>query len=1112
MKWRLGLDIGSSSIGWAVLELNRNNLPYKINDSGSRIFSNGRDPKGKRSLAEKRREPRGHRRNKDRYKKRRQEFMAKLINHGLMPKDKAARKALENYKKGESRTIEKDPWILRVKALEEKITLYEFGRTLFHLQQRRGFKSNRKTDKVSNENGAINQAAQKTRELIEELGAKTIGQALASQRLRDPKFAHLHPVRARSHHEGAKLVYDIYPLREMIEHEFNALWKAQAEFHGQGILTNEMHEDLLDTLLFQRPLKAQAVGKCTLLPNEQRSPSCLPSQQLLRIYQEVNNLRIIVPGLDARSLTIEERNQLVAKLKVTSDPKFSTLRNVISLPTNAYFNLESEKRKKLKGDATASILKSEKYWGKDWISLPARKQDAIVEILNGCEPFLPNKNENPLFVSLSQEIATVFNVSGEISAALLSSTSEVEIANWLAREFNLLDMRALSIANAPSHPKWPQGHGRLGRTASQQLLSWLSSDQETAHTPDTGEIYQAPYIYSEAVRLAGYESHSALDEKQNLNRLPYYGKILDRQVAFGTGDPQDNIEKRLGKIANPTVHVALNQLRKVMNDLIKQYGKPAEIIVETARDLPLSAEGLSELEKEQKNNQNINEKIADKLTNDGFVNNYENRLKYRLWEELNPKDVLGRCCPFSGQQIGMEKLFTPEIEIEHILPYAKTGDDSRGNKTLATRKANRDKGNNSPYLAFGHSPGSYIWEDIVARASNLPNNKKWRFNPDAMERFDNESAFQDRHLNDTRYINRITKTYLEALGADVWVTPGKLTSDLRHQWGLNSILAGHNQEEPQKGDSKKNRNDHRHHAIDAIVVALTDRGLLQKVAMQAARGWDENKGAINIINGLEHPWPSFRDEVRSVIENLIVSHKLDHGLEGQLHNDTSYGLIAENIDGKGMSSVVHRVPLASFSKPEKLASIRDEEIKSHLIAETEGLSGKEFTTALIQAGEAMSPPVRKVRIVENIKVIPIINKETEKPYKAFKGDNNYCYEIFADSKGKWTGNIVQRFHANQQGYDLKSKFSQTGEPLIMRLHNHDMIAMLDREINQEIFYKIVKMSQGKITVAKHFEANVDSRDRDDQDDYTYWTMAPSALQAQKARKVRINAIGIIFNM
>jgi len=1113
MNWRLGLDIGSNSIGWAVYQLNKLNNPEKLIAAGSRIFSNSRDPKANRSLAEQRREPRGTRRNRDRYKMRRHEFMAKLIHHGLMPVDKTERKALENYKKGEPRTIEKDPWVLRVKALEEKISLYEFGRSLFHLQQRRGFKSNRKTDKVDSEKGAISQAAKQTKELIEKRGARTLGQALASNRVKDPQKAHLHPVRARPHGEGAKLAYDIYPLREMVEQEFLALWEAQQKFHGHNVLTNKMRDDLADTLLFQRPLKAQPVGKCTLNPSDQRAPACLPSQQMLRIYQEANNLRIMEPGKEARPLFVPERDLLVQKLKNTAEPLFTTLRKVISLPSEAYFNTESEKRKKLKGDTTASILKADKYWGKAWLELPLTQQDALVEILNGCEPILPNKQPNPVFESLIGTVSSALDISKDQSSALLQSTSDVTIANWLEDRFDLPSEQALTIANAPAHPKWPQGHGRLGRTASEQILTWLTSDQKTAHNPQTGEVYQAPYTYDKAVVLAGYKSHSELDEKQNLNRLPYYAQILDRQVAFGTGDPQDNLEKRLGKIANPTVHVALNQLRKVINELIDLYGKPVEIIVETARDLPLSAEGLRDLDKEQRDNQDKNEQIAKKLADENFANTYENRLKYRLWEELDPQDVLGRCCPFSGQQVSIDKLFTDAIEIEHILPYSKTGDDSRANKTLATRKANKDKGNESPYEAFGNNTrDGYDWQEIVDRSSSLPKNKRWRFNPDAMDRFDKESAFQDRHLNDTRYINRITKTYLEAIGADVWVTPGKLTSDLRHQWGLNSILAGHNKEETQKGDAKKNRDDHRHHAMDAMVVGLTDRGLLQKVATQAARGWAEGKSATNLIGGLGQPWETFRDEVRAVIDNLIVSHKTDHGLGGQLHNDTAYGVIADNIDGKGMSKVVHRVPLSSLTDVKKLAGIRDDHIREHLIEVTQGLTGKDFTQALCQAGEAMSPPVRRIRIEENLKVIPIKDKQTGKPYKAFKGDSNFCYEIYENDKGIWTGNVIQRYHANQKDYDPKSKLSQTGRPLIMRLHNDDMIAMLDRENNNETIFRIVKMSQGMIVLARHNEANVDSRNRDKEDDYKYWSLAPSTLQKQKARKVRINAIGTIFNV
>lgn len=235
MDWRLGLDVGTNSIGWAVLEL-RDGRPRGLADAGVRIFSDGRNPKDGSSLAVQRRGPRSARRNRDRYLKRRSEFMNLLIHFGLMPQDEPTRKALEGV----------DPWILRMRGLDEKLSLHEFGRALFHLQQRRGFQSNRKTDRGDSDKGAIAQATQRTLARLKEQGAHTLGELLgrpryeAAQRNADlPKGARAPQPSARvsPYSDKGRIAYDYYPTRALIRDEFDRLWSRQAAFHGGDVLT-----------------------------------------------------------------------------------------------------------------------------------------------------------------------------------------------------------------------------------------------------------------------------------------------------------------------------------------------------------------------------------------------------------------------------------------------------------------------------------------------------------------------------------------------------------------------------------------------------------------------------------------------------------------------------------------------------------------------------------------------------------------------------------------------------------------------------------------------------------------------------------------------------------
>jgi CRISPR-associated endonuclease Csn1 len=1069
MSWRLGLDFGTNSIGWSSFEL-ENERPVALNDAGVRIFSDGRNPKDKQSNAVKRREPRAARRNRDRAQNRQACLMRELIEYGLMPSDELARKALEGGKGVAQHEF--DPWILRTRALHESITPHQMGRIIFHLGQRRGFKSNRKTDKADSDKGKVKDAIKRTQQSLAEQNARTIGEFFGRNRLENAKAnavtakgerAPQPLARVRKSGDGAKWQYDYYPTRELILDEFNQIWAKQQEFYPD-ILIKETYKIIRKTLEFQRPLKAPPVGKCTLLPSEPRAAKALPLSQRSRIFQEVNALRIRPVGMAEKELTLEQRNRITDRLlnptNRTAKLSFDQIRKLMGLSSQDKFSIESEKRKDIDADKTAAVLMQEDRWGKAWFELTS-------------------------------------DVQNEIVSRLIDEEDPKALVSWLTEHFGLPEDKAERIADAPI----PDGYGSLSRAAIDAIQPHLEANV---------------MLYHEAVAIAGLGDHSNFSTGELFDRgLPYYGKVLERSVAFRSGEEHHTDEQRYGKIANPTVHVALNQIRAVVNDLIARFGAPDEIVVEVSRDLPLSAKGKTELENKQRDNQKANEARVKTLQEQHIPNNYENRLRLRLYTEM---EALGKRCVFSGEQISLEDLFTSDIQIEHLLPKSKTFDDGISNLILCKRSANIEKANRSPFEAFGHSPPGYSWEDISTRASALPDSKRWRFGPDAMAKFAEESDFLARQLTDTRYVARLAKAYLENIygGAPkaggkqhVWVVPGRLTADLRWQWGLDSVLRGHNEEASEA--QKKNRSDHRHHAIDAIVIGLTDRGMV-KAASDAAK-MNHDKG-MRLFDGLQEPWANFRDDVRTVLEKVVISHKPDHGYQGAMHNDTAYGLIKGQDgepDKRGARTVVTRKPLdGGFEKSDELEAIRDELIRAELLDATQGLTGSEFKAALVAAGEAMQPPVRRVRITLKSNVIPIHDKKTGAAYKAYKGDSNYCYDIWLDTKGKWTGEVVSTFAAYQRAQKdanwWQKPVSSEGHALIMRLRKSDML-QIEYE-GKMIVVQVYKFSDGKINMAEHFESDVSNRVK------TLKTLkdiqkAPSALQSAKAQRVTVSPSGKI---
>nr|VFJ61571.1 MAG: CRISPR-associated endonuclease, Csn1 family [Candidatus Kentron sp. FW] len=1064
-KWRLGIDLGTNSIGIAVLSLSEpteadgKHTVSGLMDLGVRIFSDGRNPKDKQSLAAMRRAPRGMRRNRDRKLNRNARFLRELWAFGLLPTASDPPTKAELAKRQELEAL--DPYILRARGLDEELPLHHLGRALFHLK-RRGFKSNRKTDSGDQESGKIRGATNRTKELLEKEDCRTLGEWLGRQRIQTleknaaaskGKRQPLPQARTRLHGTGTKAYYDFYPTREMILDEFDRLWESQQRWHPEA-LTDDAFRTLCETLAFQYPLRPPPVGKCTLEPAQERAPRALPSVQRLRIYQELNHLVVQLPGKSSRPINKKERDLLAEKALSQNKLEFDKMRRWLKLPLDARFNLESKKRKHLDGDLTAAELASAKCWGKDWRDLDLDIQEAIV-------------------------------------TRLLEQENEDQLVSWLMEEHGLSRERAQAVSLA----SLPAGHGAFCAEVSRKLLEQLERDVVT---------------YNEAVKLAGYESHSQLDNDAVFDRLPYYGKVLERHVAFGSGEPDDPEEKRYGKVANPTVHVALNQLRRVVNDLMGRFGAPAEIVVELARDLPLSAQEKWKLERTQKDNQAANDKRRKILEEYERTDDYENRLRLRLWEELS-QDPLDRRCVFTGEQISLANLFSDKVEIEHLLPFSRTLDDSPANKTVSMRWANRKKANRSPFEAFSDSQPGLDWEEITARAANLPLNKSWRFAPDAMARYENqERDFLARQLTDTQYIARLATTYLKATGAYVRVIPGRLTANLRRVLSLNTLLT-----EPGEGGTKKNRLDHRHHAIDALVVALTERSLLNEVARNARRRKEED--VPRLLQNPGDPWPGFRRDVVTCVENIVVSHKPDHGVQGALHNDTAYGLLDEEPDTKGIRTVVHRVPLDSFKRRADIENIRDDKLREYFLANTEYVPDKEIGKTLVELGERQHPPVRRVRICERLNVIPIRNAQGQ-PFKAYKGDANYCYDIFTGTPkkstegkstgNKWAGRVISRFAANQPGFQPQARVSTGGEPLIMRLRVNDMLE-LDHG-NERRIMRVVKLSKGQIALARDREAgNLKARDTDKADPFKYLTLSPTGLGTRNARMVHVSPSGVI---
>ena len=1042
---RLGIDIGTNSIGWCLLDLDNEENSKQLKGLGVAIFPQGRDPQSGTSLAVDRRIARGMRRRRDRFLRRRRDLMKTLVEHGLMPADEVARKALAGL----------DPYELRAKGLDRPLTPHEFGRALFHLHQRRGFRSNRKTDQGDQDAGKIKAAIGQLRAAIVAEGARTFGEFLWRRHQRRET------VRARLQGEGAKSTYDFYPERALVWEEFDKLWRVQRGFQSA---LSDVARTSIETILFrQRDLRPVDPGKCSLQPSDARAPRALPRAQLVRIYQELANLRVVGSNFHERPLSITERDILAAKLRESGGLSFDRIRKLLKLDA-ANFNLEDEKRSKLLGDETAKVLRHKDRFGKAWHDLDLDRQTEIVERL------LDEQNEGLLF-------------------------------GWLCDAIGLEESAAENVARA----RLPSGYSRWGRTAIDKVLPILTeAPGNEVVDPESGQIILPPIPWDRAVVQAGYH-HSDRRPEVLLDKLPYYGQVLKRYTSHGSYAHHHGPEQRYGRIANPTVHIGLNQLRRLINGIIDEYGRPSEIVVELARELKLSFAEKARIQKQQAENQKRNERRRQTLAELGIEPSGEALARLRFWEELNPKEPHNRRCVYTGQPISINMLFDPSgrVQIDHVLPYKRTLDDGAANRTVAMRFANQAKGNQSPHEAFGTSPTvqgfAYSWDEILARAEQLPKNKRWRFGSQAMERFEADHDFLDRQLTDTAYLARVTRSYLcHICPADkVWVTPGRLTAMLRGRWGLNQLLWDHN---------LKDRRDHRHHTIDAFVTALTDHAMLNRVARAADQTRDR------LIAAMPEPWNGFRDHLRDALNGVVVYHRPDHGVAGKLHEETAYGIVADP-GREGDNNLVARKSFAALNEND-IERIRDPQLRTELTAfiSTAERSGQtlkqtlaDFNKLRVSSGR---PAIRRVRLLKKEADMIHVRDREGRLYKAYIPGKNHRIEIFAKSDGRWQGEVVTVFQANQPDYEPDWQRKYPDARPVMRVHKGDLL-QLDLEGEMRVM-RVARLNAkaNRLYLAAHNETGDLQKRHNDLEDPFRWLVATySSLKNMGARRVRVDVLG-----
>lgn len=1117
----LGLDLGTNSIGWALVENNT------ILGMGSRIFPEGvvniGEGEGREtSKNASRTDARGTRRQFFRRRLRKRYLLRELAIYNFCPisknliKDWNGSEIFNNSQLQE--WLKLNPYELRAKAINEEISLLELGRVFYHMIQRRGFLSNsRSAGAEVNEKSTIYKGDSK----IGKIGiSKTIASIEKDITLGSYLYA-IQPKENKPFVGELERIRNRYTTRQMYIDEFELIWEFQKKFHSE--LTDNL-KTLLggrkkdgykeDGVLFhQRPLRSQKhlVGNCSFEPKKTKCKISSISFELFRIYQWINTLSYDLNG-EKQQITTEERQKIINLLLSKEKIKFKEIKKAIN-KLEGYYQFNYKDDDLIYGSHTLSNLSNKKFFGKQWFDFSQEKQESIWHVLS----FFDDRDKLKDY-------------------AIKNWNFEEEKAIKISR-FNLKDGYANLSRKAINNilPFLKQGFMydiAVGLAGIKNVLGNEWSKYEQFVLDNAPEIIRSNIKggYIEPLKRM-MENEFNTNDKQ-LEKLYHHSSSIESEIILAKLPVNVNADREIQKIKNPVVITALFEIRKLVNEIIDTYGKPDEIKVELARDLKASKKNRYETRRKQQTLERENNRIKNELEKLGQRINHTSILKYKLWEESN------HTCPFTGQTITISQLFTGEVQIEHIFPWSRSLNDSFNNKTLCFADENRAKGNKTPY-EFYSEQGTEKWEAIKLQALSCFKTKANylncynKFKHFVKQKHDED--FISRQLNDTRYISKEAKNYLSKICTNVMVAPGQMTATLRHHWGLNTIL--------NKENDTKTRDDHRHHAIDALVMACAKRSHLQELSK-----WNRYNRNYDLKDFMM-PWQSFRVDTEKAVEQILVSHKKQkniltvrthktkkNGVEhtnlgvaarGQLHKEFVYGKrTAPNSD-----TAFHiRKPLESLTTEKHLDKIVDKTIRLLILKKVNELGG--FVKGKIPAdtffkvdengvkqpqiflpnrnGNAV--PIKKVRIKENIGGAEKL-KDTVNQY--VNPRNNHHVLIYKDLEDNLKEDVVTFWTAVERKRQGESviKLPENGKKIITTLQINDMflLGLNEDEINLENpnltllnahLYRVQKTSNNDYSFRYHLASSIKNKEEEKR-------IGTVGILKNNCIKVKINSIGKI---
>lgn len=1057
----LGIDTGTNSLGWAIVEKKADE--YHLLDKGVNIFQEGvKMEKGiESSKAAERTAHKAARVRNYRIKLRKIRLLRILSDAHLCPPLSKAELSAWRLKKeypkndlfmqwqGTDDESEKTPYAYRHKCLHECLDFnsmtdrYILGRAFYHMIQRRGFLSNRK-DQSGDDTG-------KVKESISNL----------TQEMHDDGYEYLGDYFYSLYNKGEKIRNHYTARNEHYLAEFKAICEKQKLDKNLG---PEIVRQIEKAIFDQRPLKSQKgqVGKCVFEKNKTKCPSSHPMYEEFRMLSFINNIKIQTPNDSAlRPLSAEER-ELIMPLFFRKSKKqfdFEDIAKKLAPKKHYGFYKKSSDAEmpylfnypmdtSVSGCPVTAALKD--IFGENWI-------DAL------CETYTLAEGKSRL------------DVVNDIWHALFFYTDETKLAEFAKNRLQLKDEEAKKFCEI----SLPSDYASLSLKAICKILPYLRKGLIYSHAVFLGNlcevmpqyewnigemrnaaidniIHEMNQIDSKDTRtfevcIKEYlkEQYRVSDEKlkklYHPSMMETYPRVLrtNNHGVYQLGSP------RIDSVRNPMAMRSMFRLRKLVNRLLEEgkIDQDTEIHIELARELN-DANKRNAIAAYTKENQNKNDEARKKIRNlfkaetgNDIEPTDADVLKYVLWEEQ------GHICLYTGKQIRISDFVgaNPKFDIEHTIPRSVGGDSTRMNLTLCDSRFNREiKKTKLPTELSNHDEIMTRINEWKEKYETLEGQirKQKKLSKGASSKEQKDSIIRKRHLlelqrdywrgkylrftmesvpdgfsrrqgTDISVISKYARLYLKSLFKQVYTVKGIATSDFRKIWGIQKVY------------SKKERVNHVHHCIDAIVIACI--GLDEYNKLGAYYHDEENHEWYGMSKAyFKKPWSTFVEDIEKVQDEILVYHYTPDNMpkqgrrrilidgkkvlskgdaaRGSLHNDTYYGAI----ESDGVVKYVKRINLASM-KENDVKNIVDDTVRGIIETAINEKGFKEAMSSTIWMNEEKQIPIKKVRCYTPSVTKPLnIRQQRDVSSKEYKqqyhvtNDSNYLLALYIgkDKKGK----------------------------------------------------------------------------------------------------------------